>query len=59
MHQSTRARGLLAAGFMTLGCLAVRAADGNETEESDFALKLDPRPAGPRAGYQASTSKPV
>ena len=31
MYQSILARGLRAAGFMALGCLAVRAAGGNET----------------------------
>jgi acetyl-CoA synthetase len=34
-------------------------ADGNETEEGEIALKLDPRPAGLMAGYQASANEPV
>jgi acetyl-CoA synthetase len=34
-------------------------ADGNETEEGEIALKLDPRPAGLMAGYQASSEEPV
>ena len=34
-------------------------ADGNETEEGEIALKLDPRPAGLMAGYQASSGEPV
>lgn len=34
-------------------------ADGNETEEGEIALRLNPRPAGLMAGYQAAAGEPV
>jgi acetyl-CoA synthetase len=34
-------------------------ADGNETDEGEIALRLDPRPAGLMAGYQAAANEPV
>jgi acetyl-CoA synthetase len=34
-------------------------ADGNEAEEGELALRLDPRPAGLMAGYQSAADEPV